>query len=347
MNKDEIHIKRCFELALLGLGKVQPNPMVGAVIVYDGEVIAEGYHEKFGEAHAEVNAINNLIRDYSNASEILQNSTLYVNLEPCAHQGKTPPCADLIIKHSIPRVVISNIDPFGSVNGKGIERLKKAGISVTIDVLKDEGYELNKRFFTYHTLQRPYVILKWAESQDRYITIAENTRTNISGAKAKVLNHKWRSEEQSILVGTKTVLVDNPVLTVRDWSGVNPVRVIIDKDLKLAKELNIFNADSKTIIFNNHKTELDDNIQYVQIDFYGLVPQFILYQLYLMEIQSLIIEGGAYTINEFMQYGLWDESRIFRSKQELGKGINAPIIEGRLYSKEDLGDDELYIYKRI
>lgn len=347
MKNHEKHIQRCFELALKGLGTVQPNPMVGAVIVYEGEIIAEGFHEKYGQAHAEVNAINAVISNYSNASEILEKSTLYVNLEPCAHQGKTPPCADLIIKKNIPRVVISNIDPFGSVNGKGVERLRKAGVEVIVDVLKEEGYEVNKRFFTYHTLQRPYVILKWAESNDRFISIAENQRTNISGSKAKVLNHKWRSEEQSILVGTKTVIVDNPILTVRDWSGANPLRVIIDKDLKLAKELNIFNSDSKTIIFNNHKTELDDNIQYVQIDFYGLVPQFMLYQLYLMEIQSLIIEGGAYTINEFMQYGLWDEIRVFRSKTPLNKGVQAPIIEGRLFSKEDLGEDELFIYKRI
>lgn len=270
-----------------------------------------------------------------------------MNLEPCSHFGKTPPCADLIIKHKLQKVVISNIDPFSAVNGKGIEKLKKAGIEVIQDVLRDEGYQVNKRFFTYHSLQRPFVILKWAESQDGFISIAENTRTTISGAEAKVLNHKWRSEEQAILVGTKTVMVDNPVLTVRDWVGSNPVRVIIDRELKLAKDLNIFNSDSKTIVFNNYKTEKVDNIQYIQIDFYGLVPQFILYQLYLMEIQSLIIEGGAYTINEFIQYDLWDEARVFHSKIDLGKGVIAPVLHGLLDSKEDLGDDELFIYHRI
>lgn len=347
MNTHEKYIRRCFELARQGLGKVQPNPMVGAVIVCDGEIIGEGFHEKYGEAHAEVNAIQSVLSTRENALELLRKSTIYVNLEPCAHTGKTPPCADLLIKYKIPTVVISNIDPFGSVNGKGVEKLKKSGATVITDVLKEEGYKLNKRFFTYHTLQRPYVILKWAESSDKFITIAENKRTNISGDQAKVLNHKWRSEEQAILVGTKTVLVDNPVLTVRDWVGNNPVRVIIDKDLKLTKELNIFNSDSKTIVFNNYKTERDDNIQYVQIDFYGLVPQFILYQLYLMEIQSLIVEGGAYTINEFLQYGLWDEIRVFRSKQSLGTGVLAPALEGRLDFQEDLGDDVLYIYHRI
>jgi diaminohydroxyphosphoribosylaminopyrimidine deaminase/5-amino-6-(5-phosphoribosylamino)uracil reductase len=338
---------RCFELALKGLGNVQPNPLVGAVIVCEDEIIGEGYHEIYGFAHAEVNAINSVLNKYPNAKELLSKSTLYVNLEPCAHFGKTPPCADLIIQYAIPNVVISNIDPFGSVNGKGVEKLLKAGITVKTDVLKEEGYAINKRFFTYHTLQRPYVILKWAESNDRFISIAENTSTTISGNEAKILNHKWRSEEQAILVGTKTVLIDNPILTVRDWVGNNPVRVIIDKDLKLAKELNIFNSDSKTIVFNNFKTERDDNVQYVQIDFYGLVPQFILYQLYLMEIQSLIVEGGAYTINEFIQYGLWDEIRVFRSKNNLGKGVVAPLIEGRLDAKEALDEDDLYIYHRI
>ncbi|MCF8283600.1 MAG: bifunctional diaminohydroxyphosphoribosylaminopyrimidine deaminase/5-amino-6-(5-phosphoribosylamino)uracil reductase RibD [Sphingobacteriales bacterium] len=347
MNTHEKYMRKCFQLAKQGLGNVQPNPMVGAVIVYRDTIVGEGYHERFGKAHAEVNAINQVVDNFSNAEEILKESTLYVNLEPCSHFGKTPPCADLIIKHKLQKVVISNIDPFSAVNGKGIEKLKKAGIEVIQDVLRDEGYQVNKRFFTYHSLQRPFVILKWAESQDGFISIAENTRTTISGAEAKVLNHKWRSEEQAILVGTKTVMVDNPVLTVRDWVGSNPVRVIIDRELKLAKDLNIFNSDSKTIVFNNYKTEKVDNIQYIQIDFYGLVPQFILYQLYLMEIQSLIIEGGAYTINEFIQYDLWDEARVFHSKIDLGKGVIAPVLHGLLDSKEDLGDDELFIYHRI
>lgn len=347
MKSDEKYMRRCFELALQGLGNVQPNPMVGAVVVLDNEIIGEGFHEIYGFAHAEVNAINSVLDRYSDAKNMLRKSTLYVNLEPCSHFGKTPPCADLIIKYGIQNVVISNIDPFGSVNGKGVEKLRKAGVSVKTGVLKDEGYDVNKRFFTYHTLQRPYVILKWAESKDRFISQAENTRTNISGTEAKILNHKWRSEEQAILVGTKTVMVDNPILTVRDWVGNNPVRVIIDKDLKLTKDLNIFNGDSKTIVFNNSKTERNDNVQYVQIDFYGLVPQFILYQLYLMEIQSLIVEGGAYTINEFIQYGLWDEIRVFRSKNNLEKGVSAPAIEGRLHSKEEFEEDELFIYHRI
>lgn len=347
MNTHEKYMRKCFQLAKQGLGNVQPNPMVGAVIVYRDTIIGEGFHERYGKAHAEVNAIHQVLDNFSNADEILKESTLYVNLEPCSHYGKTPPCADLIIKHKLQKVVISNIDPFSAVNGKGIEKLKKAGIEVIQDVLRDEGYKVNKRFFTYHSLQRPFVILKWAESKDGFISIAENTRTTISGPEAKVLNHKWRSEEQAILVGTKTVIIDNPVLTVRDWVGNNPVRVIIDRELKLAKDLNIFNTDSKTIVFNNYKTERDDNIQYIQIDFYGLVPQFILYQLYLMEIQSLIIEGGAYTINEFIQYDLWDEARVFHSKIDLGKGVVAPVLHGRLDSKEDLGDDELFIYHRI
>lgn len=347
MNLNEQYMHEAILLAEKGLGKVQPNPLVAAIIVHQNQIIGKGYHQEYGKAHAEVNAINDVLEHHANAEELLKNSSIYVTLEPCSHFGKTPPCADLIIKYQIPKVYISNIDPFQSVNGKGIEKLRKAGIEVITDVLKDEGYHLNRRFFTYHTLQRPYVILKWAESQDSFISIAENQRSNISGQAAKKLNHQWRSEEQSILVGTKTAIVDNPYLTVREIEGRNPVRIIIDKDLKLNTDLNIFNEDSKTIVFNSKKTAQEGNILFVEIDFYGLVPQFILYQLYLMEIQSIIIEGGAYTINEFLQFNLWDEARIFRSKTPLNKGLSAPKAMGKLISKTDLGDDELLIYNRI
>lgn len=347
MNLDEQYMHQAILLAEKGLGKVQPNPMVGAVIVHKNVIIGKGYHQEYGQSHAEVNAINDVLENHKNAEDLLKDSSIYVNLEPCSHFGKTPPCADLIIKYKIPKVYISNIDPFQSVNGKGIEKLRKAGVEVITEVLKEEGYHLNRRFFTYHTLQRPYVILKWAESQDSFISIAENQRSNISGQEAKKLNHQWRSEEQSILVGTKTAMVDNPFLTVREIEGRNPVRIIIDKDLKLSADLNIFNEDSKTIVFNSKKTAQEGNILYVEIDFYGLVPQFILYQLYLMEIQSIIIEGGAYTINEFLQFNLWDEARIFRSKTPLNQGVSAPKAMGKLVSKTDLGDDELLIYNRI
>lgn len=347
MNLDEQYMLRAIELAKKGLGRVQPNPMVGAVIVYNQEIVGEGYHEEYGKAHAEVNAINDVIKKHENAEEILKNSSIYVSLEPCAHHGKTPPCADLIIKHKIQKVYISNVDPFQSVNGKGIEKLKKAGVEVFVDVLKEVGYQLNKRFFTYHTLQRPYIILKWAESKDAYISIAENQRSTISGEEAKILNHQWRAQEQAILVGTKTAMVDDPYLTVREVSGKNPIRVIIDKDLKLSNDLNIFNDEAKTIVFNNKKTAIEDNVTFVEIDFYGLVPQFILYQLYLMEIQSVIIEGGAFTINEFINFNLWDEARIFKSKKALEQGVKAPSLSGKLISKTDIGDDELLIYERI
>lgn len=347
MNLDEQYMLRAIELAEKGLGKVQPNPMVGAVIVHNQEIIGEGYHEQYGKAHAEVNAINDVFSKHQNVEKLLKNSSLYVSLEPCSHHGKTPPCADLIIKHKIPRVVISNVDPFQSVNGKGIEKLRKAGVEVIVDVLKDKGYQLNKRFFTYHTLQRPYVILKWAESEDSYISIAENQRSNISGAEAKRLNHRWRAEEQSIMIGTKTAMVDDPFLTVREVEGRNPLRVIIDKDLKLSAELNIFNEEANTIVFNNKKTAIEGNVTFVEIDFYGLVPQFILYQLYLMEVQSIIIEGGAYTINEFINFNLWDEARIFKSKKSIHQGVKAPTLSGKLISKTDIGEDELLIYERI
>ena len=347
MDIHEEYMQRAIEIAQYGLGNVQPNPLVGCVIVHQNKIIAEGYHQHYGQSHAEVNAINDALNKYPNAADVLQSSSLYVNLEPCSHFGKTPPCADLIIKYKIPKVVISNVDPFQSVNGKGIEKLKAAGIEVVTGILSEKGKELNKRFFTYHLLQRPYVILKWAESNDSFISIQENKRSNISGVEAQKLNHQWRSEEQSILVGTKTVLVDNPFLTVRNVEGKNPIRVIIDKDLKLSRDLHIFNEDSKTIVFNNKKTYSDGNIQFIQIDFYGLVPQFILYQLYLMEVQSIIVEGGSYTINEFLQFDLWDEARIFRSKDRFHQGVAAPIIQGKTISKTELANDELIIIKRI
>ena len=347
MDIHEKFMQRAIEIAHLGLGNVQPNPLVGCVIVHQNKIIAEGYHQFYGQAHAEVNAINDALNKYPNAVDVLQSSTLYVNLEPCSHYGKTPPCADLIIKYKIPKVVISNVDPFHSVNGKGIEKLKAAGIEVITGVLSEQGKDLNKRFLTYHLLQRPYVILKWAESKDSFISLEENKRTNISGAEAQKINHKWRSEEQSILVGTKTVLVDNPFLTVRNVEGKNPIRVIIDKDLKLNRDLHIFNEDSKTIVFNNKKTFSDGNIQFIQIDFYGLVPQFILYQLYLMEIQSIIVEGGSFTINEFIQFDLWDEARILRSRENFQQGVAAPKVHGKTISKTEIANDELIIIKRI
>jgi diaminohydroxyphosphoribosylaminopyrimidine deaminase / 5-amino-6-(5-phosphoribosylamino)uracil reductase len=343
----EPYMLRCIQLAQAGLGNVAPNPIVGSVIVHDGKIIGEGYHQKYGEAHAEVNAIRSVVEKYPDAGELLKRSTLYVNLEPCSHFGKTPPCSDLIIHHQIPEVVIGNTDPFESVNGKGIEKLRKAGVVVTTGILEDECKELNKRFFTFHQKRRPYVILKWAQTKDGIFAPEDRSSHWITNELSKKLVHKWRSEEQAVLVGTTTALRDDPALNVRLWEGKNPVRVVIDKDLKLPSSLKIFDRTSPTLIFNAVKDDLQENTRWIKMDFDLYLPQFILYQLYLMDIQSVIIEGGAYTLSEFIKFNLWDEARVFIAESLLDKGIKAPTIEGRMIKKEMIASDELHIIRNL
>ncbi|POY36341.1 bifunctional diaminohydroxyphosphoribosylaminopyrimidine deaminase/5-amino-6-(5-phosphoribosylamino)uracil reductase RibD [Solitalea longa] len=346
MNEHQLYIKRCIELALNGLGNVSPNPMVGAVIVFDGKIIGEGYHKKYGEAHAEVNAVNSVLNNYSNAEELLKQSTIYVSLEPCSHHGKTPPCADLIIKHKIPKVVVGCVDPFERVSGKGIERLKAAGIEVISGVLEKECLDLNKRFITQHTQKRPYIILKWAQTADGNFAPANGSQHWITGPRAKQLVHKWRTEEDAILIGSRTALIDNPQLTAREWDGKNPVRVVVDQKLKLPSTLNIFDQSAKTIVYNELKTDVNDNIYYNSLEFNGYLPQFMMYQLYLQDIQSVIIEGGANLLNQFISFGLWDEARIFTSKNSASNEtdwIKAPVINGKIISMEKLDNDELTI----
>ncbi len=336
---------RCIELAMNGLGHVSPNPMVGAVIVHEDNIIGEGFHREFGSAHAEVNAIQSVISNYHNHAELLSNSTLYVNLEPCAHFGKTPPCSDLIIQHKIPQVIIGNVDPFEKVKGKGIEKLIASGIKVVTGVLEKECSELNKRFFTFHNKQRPYVILKWAQTQNGFFTSLEKEQVWITSKLSKKLVHKWRAEETAILVGKTTALVDNPELTVREWKGKNPVRIVIDKNLALPNNLNIFNNEAKTLIFNQLKTETKENVHYLQIEFNEYLPQFILYQLYLMDVHSVIIEGGVFTLESFIKHGLWDEARCLIGNMHIKDGINAPKLGHLPISEEIIGDDRLIFYR--
>ena len=251
MQNEEFFLNKCIEIARLGIGNVSPNPMVGSVIVYKGEVIGEGYHEKYGSDHAEVNAINS-VKDKS----LLSKSTLYVNLEPCSHFGKTPPCSDLIIKHRIPKVVIGCIDTYSKVAGTGIGYMRNAGIDVKVGIMEKESRELNKRFFTFHEKKRPYIILKWAESKDGFIAPKHQTEPFwMTSSKSKILVHKWRSEEDAILVGRITAEKDNPSLTVREVKGKNPIRIVIDKDLKLSSDLNLFDSNTKTLIFNGIKNK--------------------------------------------------------------------------------------------
>jgi len=344
----EIVIKRAIELAKLGLGTVSPNPIVGSVIIYQNKIIGEGYHQAYGKAHAEVNAINQVLNSFANADEILKQSTLYVTLEPCSHFGKTPPCADLIIKYQIQNVVIGCLDPFESVNGKGVEKLKEAGINVTIGVLEQECLALNERFFTRVNKQRPYIILKWAQTADHYFAPETGQQKWISNDAAKRLVHLWRSQEDCILVGKNTAYADNPQLNVRLSDGRNPKRAVIDRDLELPKSLNIFDNSAKTFVFNKAKTDIEDKTLYIGIeDFDYFLPQYILYQLYLQDIQSVIIEGGAKTLQTFIDANLWDEARIFTSNQNWNGGLKAPSINGNITENINLGDNKLNILKPI
>ena len=338
MQNQEFFMQRCLELAKKGMGLVSPNPMVGCVIVYNSEIIGEGFHQKYGEAHAEVNAINS-VTDKS----LLNKSTLYVNLEPCAHFGKTPPCSNLIIEHKIPKVVIGCVDSFSEVAGKGIEKMKNKGIEVIVGILEKESRELNKRFFTFHEKNRPYVILKWAESKDGFI--APNNQKEpfwMTSSESKKLVHKWRAEEDAILVGRITAEKDNPSLTAREVTGKNPIRIVIDKDLKLSGDLNLFNSEAKTIIFNAIKSEETGTNQFVKIDFNYLIKN-ILEELHKQNIQSVKIEGGSITLQSFIDANIWDEARIFTANKLFSQGLKTPIIEGEIILEEEIGTDTLEI----
>lgn len=343
---DEFYIKRCLELAATAIGNVSPNPMVGCVIVVNDKIIGEGYHQQFGLAHAEPNAIKAVIEKYGDEAEnLLKQATAYVNLEPCAHFGKTPPCADLFVKHQLKKVVIGNRDPFSGVDGKGIEKLKNANIEVVSGVLDDECRYFNRRFFTRIQKQRPFIILKWAETANGYFATSDSHQKWISGKLAKRLAHKWRTEEDAILIGKKTAIIDNPHLTAREWPGKNPVRLIIDKHLQIPKDNHIFNKEAKTIILNEVKTDVVDNIHYIQMeDMHFYLAQKVAFQLYLMDIQSVIIEGGAHILNQFLEANLWDEARIFKSGNSWAAGIPAPTLNGDLIEEVTIEADKLSIY---
>lgn len=346
MNIQEKYIKRCIELAQNGFGTTYPNPMVGSVIVYEDKIIGEGWHKKAGEPHAEVNAVRS-VKDKS----LLKKATIYVSLEPCSHFGKTPPCCDLIIANEIPNVVVGTVDPNEKVAGNGIKKLIAAGINVTVGVLEKECNELNKRFFTFHQQKRPYIILKWAESQDGFLAPEKEIDQDrkpvwITNQYSRQLVHKWRSEEQAILVGTQTVIDDNPKLNTRDWAGNNPVRVVLDQNNRISKDSFIFDNTVKTIVFtkseNNSSTE---NTVFEMIDFnQNIIPQ-ILTVLHQNQIQSIIIEGGLQTLQSFIDENIWDEARIFIGKTSFGKGTKAPVISKKNTTKTLVQNDEL-IYVR-
>lgn len=332
MKIHEKYIKRCIELAKNGLGTTYPNPLVGSVIVYNNQIIGEGWHQKAGSPHAEVNVIQS-VKDKS----LLSKATIYVSLEPCSHFGKTPPCSDLIIANKIPNVVIGTIDPFAKVAGNGIKKLLEAGANVTVGIQEDECYELNKRFFSFHTKKRPYIILKWAESKDGFI--APHTRAIqepvwITNEVSRQLVHKWRSEEQAILVGTNTVLEDNPTLTTRNWSGNNPIRIVLDQNNKISKESHIFDNQAKTISISKNEIRFDDSLA-------SNIASFLFEQ----EIQSVLIEGGTKTLQTFIDSNLWDEARVFKGAISFNKGIKAPEFNFASSNKTQLTEDELVTFR--
>lgn len=339
----EKYIKRCIELAKNGLGTTYPNPLVGSVIVYENKIIGEGWHKKSGEPHAEVNAVNS-VKDKS----LLSKSTIYVSLEPCSHFGKTPPCCDLIIANNIPNVVIGTVDPNEKVAGKGIKKLIEAGKNVTVGVLEDECKELNKRFFTFHQKQRPYIILKWAETLDGFIAPKEKVEQKpvwITNPYSRQLVHKWRSEEHAILVGTQTVIDDNPTLTVRDWTGNNPIRIVLDRKNRIPKESSIFNNEATTILISDeNQTSEDSNLIFETIDFDGNIAEEIVKILFKNNIQSVIIEGGRQMLQTFIDANIWDEARVFRGTISFGSGTKAPTLNSKLVEKQNIVDDQLLIF---
>ncbi|WP_419211760.1 bifunctional diaminohydroxyphosphoribosylaminopyrimidine deaminase/5-amino-6-(5-phosphoribosylamino)uracil reductase RibD [Maribacter sp. X9] len=343
---DEKFMHRAIQIAKNGLGQTAPNPMVGAVIVYDSKIIGEGFTSPFGGPHAEVNAIASV-----KEPSLLKSSTLYVTLEPCSHYGKTPPCADLIIKHKIPKVVVGLRDPHEKVAGKGIQKLEEVGCQVTVGTLEKACAEHHKRFLTFHTKKRPYLILKWAETFDGFLAPEPTKRGEtkepywITNPKSRQLVHKWRSEEQGILVGTSTVLADNPQLNLRNWDGRPPKRIVLDRSLKIPHHCHVFDGTQPTLVCTdiNDEHQYQEGITYRLLDFKKNVPQQLCQILFEEQIQSVIIEGGARTLECFIESGLWDEARIFKGSTTFGKGLKAPRITGTIQNQYSILTDQLTV----
>ena len=347
MNIHETYMQRCISLAVLASGNVAPNPMVGAVLVYNNTIIGEGYHKEYGKPHAEVNCIDSVEDQHRH---LIGDSTLYVSLEPCAHFGKTPPCADLIIRHGIKNVFVGCRDPFVEVNGKGIEKLVAAGTNVTTGVLEEECRELNKRFFTFHTSYRPYVVLKWAQTADMKIGNAGNNRLMITNEYTNRMVHKWRSEEASIMAVTNTIMMDDPQLTNRLWHGGHPVRVIVDMDLRLPSSLHVFDRSVKTIVFNALKHEENGKLIFYQVTRDVSLVHQVLNGLYQMKILSVMIEGGARLIQSFIDEGMWDEARVITNTKMLANENSIPspiLIDSKPVNEEFCFNDMIRFYRPV
>ncbi|MGZ5196614.1 MAG: bifunctional diaminohydroxyphosphoribosylaminopyrimidine deaminase/5-amino-6-(5-phosphoribosylamino)uracil reductase RibD [Kaistella sp.] len=336
---DETYIRRCIELARKALGNTYPNPLVGSVIVHHGKIIGEGFHEKAGQNHAEINAINSVKN-----KELLKESTIYVSLEPCSHFGKTPPCANKIVEIGFKKVVIGTLDSHEKVNGKGKQLLEHAGIEVVSGVLEKECQALNKRFFTYHQKKRPFIILKWAESADGFLD-RDFKPTPIGNSLTKQFVHQLRNEEHAILVGTNTALTDNPSLTTREIAGRNPVRILIDFDLKVPEKFNVYSSEAETLVFNSVKDSEEGNIKFIKIekeDFLEKLTQ----KLYENQIQSVIVEGGSFTLQQFIDAELWDEAIIIKNENlTVSKGTKAPRLHRENFETEIFRDNIIEFHK--
>ena len=344
---DNKYMQRCLTLALKGRAKVKPNPMVGCVIVYRGKIIGESYHKEYGKAHAEVNAINS-VKNH----ELLKEATLYVNLEPCAHHGKTPPCSDLIVAKKLKRVVVGCKDSFAKVAGKGIEKMQRAGIEVKVGVLENESLELNKSFFTFHSKKRPYVILKWAQTLDSYIDVIRKPSDPIgvnwiTHPYLKMIVHKWRSEESAIMVGAGTAINDNPRLDTREWFGKNPLRLLISEFTKINFSSKLLDNTIPTIIFTNSEVENRSNTEFINIDFNNNPIKQVLDYLYKAEIQSVIVEGGQLLLQSFIDEEIWDEARVLIGDKTFGEGLAAPKLKHMHKDSSRFFNDTIIYYNNI
>jgi diaminohydroxyphosphoribosylaminopyrimidine deaminase/5-amino-6-(5-phosphoribosylamino)uracil reductase len=337
-------LQRCIQLAQNGLGFVAPNPLVGAVLAHGEKIIGEGWHQGFGKAHAEVNCIASV---KETDKKLITESILYVSLEPCNHFGKTPPCSDLILQHGIKKVVIGSGDPNPIVAGKGIKKLRDAGVDVVENILQKECDELNKRFFAFHRKKRPYIILKIAQSADDFMAANEAKQVWMTNDLSKRLSHRWRAEEQAILVGTNTALIDNPSLTTRLWDGKNPMRILIDKTNRVPLGQNIFSADANTIVVNESQEKTKENIVWTKADFNKNLVEQILKILSEKNIQSLIVEGGPFTIQQFIDANLWDEARVITAPILLGSGKASPVFSGTLFDSFSLLHDKVELWQNV
>ncbi|MBN1388833.1 MAG: bifunctional diaminohydroxyphosphoribosylaminopyrimidine deaminase/5-amino-6-(5-phosphoribosylamino)uracil reductase RibD [Bacteroidales bacterium] len=337
---DRKYMERAIELASRATGNTRPNPLVGAVIVHEDKIIGEGYHTRPGEAHAEVKAIDT-VKD----KNLLKIATMYVNLEPCSHYGRTPPCAKRIIEEKIPRVVIGSTDPSLNVGGKGINMLIESGVEVKTGILANENRELNKRFFTYHEKRRPYIVLKWAQSADGYIDrLRLNNQTGptwITGVEERMLVHKWRSEENAILIGDKTACNDDPALDVRLWRGTNPLRFVLSDSSNLPAGLKIFGGEPRTVIFSPNPSRASGQAEYISLTSRETALEEIMSFMYEAEIQSVIIEGGYEVLSQFIDAGLWDEARVFKGQVIFGTGLKAPVIKGKITLQRNFRESRL------